>query len=351
MRPGLENKQQSKTTMTTMNTKHRIKTIMPFAVVAGLALSLAPTTQAALSISNPSFETPDLAGGFPSGTQPSDWTVDLAGKGGNAIEIEARWSQAGGDSKAGPTDGDQVAYFDKRPGSYTSSMQQSVGTVADVGATLFNLTFDARFGAYDLEADTEVASTNFVAYILVNGVELATWTSTLGAYNAGAGSRLIPNITELGSPANPAPGASADLMGHFSLDLDVSGLDPDHDVVVGFRYESNSDDANYNSRVYVDNVAVQGIPSSSQPFAITEIAYAPDAEPNPTVTLTWTSQPGATYSAFSSLDLSDWSNELADSLGINEDENPNDGNHITVTFPLSDGLEDATDLFLRIQEE
>jgi hypothetical protein len=84
------------------------------------------------------------------------------------------------------------------------------------------------------------------------------------------------------------------------------------------------------------------------PFAITAIDYDPDAD---TVTLTWRSRPGKTYGAFSTLDLSDWSNELADSLGINEDENPDDGNHITVTFPLSDGLEDATDLFLRIQEE
>ena len=82
------------------------------------------------------------------------------------------------------------------------------------------------------------------------------------------------------------------------------------------------------------------------PFAITEIDYDPDAD-----TVTWRSRPNTTYGAFSSFDLSDWSNELADSLGINEDENPNDGNHITVTFPLSDGLEDATDLFLRIQEE
>jgi hypothetical protein len=241
-----------------MNTKHRIKTIMPLAAVAAV-FALAPTAQAALSISNPSFESPDLDGAFPSGTQPSDWTVDLGGKGANAIEIEPRWSQAAGDSKAGPTDGDQVLYFDKRPGSYTSSAEQSVGTVADVGTTLLSLTFDARFGAYDGEADTEVASTIFKAYIKVNGVELATWTSTLGAYNAGAGPRFIPNITELGSPANPAPAASADLMGHFSLDLDVSGLDSAHDVVVGFSYESNSNDANYNSRVYVDNVGVEGV--------------------------------------------------------------------------------------------
>ena len=69
------------------------------------------------------------------------------------------------------------------------------------------------------------------------------------------------------------------------------------------------------------------------------------------MTLTWSSRPDTTYSAFSSLDLSDWSNELADSLGADEDENPDDGAHITVTFPLTDGLEDATDLFFRIQEE
>jgi hypothetical protein len=237
------------------------KMITLFAVL-GMVFALAPVAQAELSISNPSFESPDLDGAFPSGTQPSDWSVDLGGKGANAIEIEPRWSAAAGDSKAGPTDGDQVVHFDKRNNSYTSSMEQVVGTVADVGVTSLSLTFDARFGAYDGEADTEVASTIFKAYIKVNDVELATWTSTLGAYNAGAGPRFIPTITELGSPANPAPLANTNLMGHFSLDLDVSGLTSGHDVVVGFRYESNSDDGNYNSRVYVDNVKVKGFSPS-----------------------------------------------------------------------------------------
>ena len=46
-----------------------------------------------------------------------------------------------------------------------------------------------------------------------------------------------------------------------------------------------------------------------------------------------------------------WSNELADSLGIMEDENPDDGNHITVTLKLENGLEDEPDLSFRIQEE
>ena len=255
-----------------MNTKHRNKSILPLAAVAGLALSLVPAAQAALSLDNPSFEAPERNGAFPGGIQPTGWDVPI---GGNYVEIEARWSALPlgvFGYKAGPTDGDQVLYFDKRPAIYTSSAEQSVGTVADVGATTLSLTFDARLGEYDGNDGIENATTNFVAYILVNDVELATWTSTLGAYNAGAGPRLIPNITELGSPANPAPAASADLMGHFSLDLDVSGLDSAHDVVVGFRYESNSTtEGNYNSRVYVDNVAVQGVPEPSTTFAITSI--------------------------------------------------------------------------------
>jgi len=90
------------------------------------------------------------------------------------------------------------------------------------------------------------------------------------------------------------------------------------------------------------------ITGGAVPFVITAVDYDPDAD---TVTLTWRSRPNTSYSAFSSFDLSDWSNELADSLGAAEDENPDDGNHITVTFSLENGLEDATDLFLRIQEE
>jgi hypothetical protein len=89
-------------------------------------------------------------------------------------------------------------------------------------------------------------------------------------------------------------------------------------------------------------------PSSS--FAITEIDYDPDADP-PTVTLTWRSRPGTTYGAFSSFDLSDWSNEVADSLDADTEGIIVDGNLLTMSFKLEDGLENATDLFLRIQEE
>ena len=53
-----------------------------------------------------------------------------------------------------------------------------------------------------------------------------------------------------------------------------------------------------------------------------------------------------------STDLSDWSNELVDSIGSKEDENIEDGNHITYSFDLVDeGLDSETDLFFRIEEQ
>jgi hypothetical protein len=63
------------------------------------------------------------------------------------------------------------------------------------------------------------------------------------------------------------------------------------------------------------------------------------------------SQSTTTYKAFATLDLSDWSNELADSLGAAADEIADDGNHITVTLKLMFGLEDEPDVLFRIQEE
>ena len=93
------------------------------------------------------------------------------------------------------------------------------------------------------------------------------------------------------------------------------------------------------------------MPGSTTPVADLEIAaidYDPDAD---TVTLTWRSRPNTTYKAFSSLDLSDWTNELADSLGPETEGIIVVGDLLTMSFPLTDGLENATDVFFRLEEE
>jgi hypothetical protein len=71
----------------------------------------------------------------------------------------------------------------------------------------------------------------------------------------------------------------------------------------------------------------------SSTFAITEIEYDPNAAPNPTVTLTWRNSGAATYIAYLSPDLSDWGEDLDDSISAEDDENTEDSDHITVTFP------------------
>lgn len=83
---------------------------------------------------------------------------------------------------------------------------------------------------------------------------------------------------------------------------------------------------------------------------ITEIVYNSDAEPNPTVTLTWRNSGAATYIAKVSPDMTDWSADLDDGIVDERDENPDDPDHITVTFPLEGVQPDTPRLFFRIEE-
>ena len=83
---------------------------------------------------------------------------------------------------------------------------------------------------------------------------------------------------------------------------------------------------------------------------ITEIVYNSDAEPNPTVTLTWRNSGAATYIAKVSPDMTDWSADLDDGVTDESDENPEDADQITVTFPLEGFQPDTPRLFFRIEE-
>ena len=85
------------------------------------------------------------------------------------------------------------------------------------------------------------------------------------------------------------------------------------------------------------------------PFVITDFQYAPDAVPNPTVTLTWGNTGAASYAAFFSPDLRNWDGDLDDSILPADDENPGDPDTITVTFELVGPLATAADLFFRVE--
>ncbi|MDA7518255.1 hypothetical protein N9195_02350 [bacterium] len=103
-----------------------------------------------------------------------------------------------------------------------------------------------------------------------------------------------------------------------------------------------------------DRLAVAAVNGTSLtprgPFVITDIEYARDAEPNPTVTLTWPKTGAASYVVKYSPDLIDWDADLDDGVTDESDENPEDADQITVTFPLVGDPEDAPVLFFRIEE-
>lgn len=70
------------------------------------------------------------------------------------------------------------------------------------------------------------------------------------------------------------------------------------------------------------------------------------------MTLTWMPRSDRSYRVVSSTGLDSWSHELGNGLGLAQDENPDDGGRITVTFDLADSLlEDEPRLFFRVEEE
>jgi hypothetical protein len=117
------------------------------------------------------------------------------------------------------------------------------------------------------------------------------------------------------------------------------------------RFTANSINAGANGGAFTfREIDVEGVESGPQlPFAITEIVYSPEAD---TVTLTWRSRASEMYIAKYSLEMGNWDFDIGDGLTMEDnDENPDDGDHLTMTFPLTDGLEILGDLFFRIEQQ
>ena len=91
------------------------------------------------------------------------------------------------------------------------------------------------------------------------------------------------------------------------------------------------------------------IGAAGTPFAITEIIHSPEDD---LLTLTWTSTPGATYAVTYSSDLREWGGDLDDGIMEDSDENPDDGDKITVTFDLgAAGLGEDERVFFRVERQ
>lgn len=98
---------------------------------------------------------------------------------------------------------------------------------------------------------------------------------------------------------------------------------------------------------YMDDVSIDLGGGSGGAFAITEIELGPNAD---FVTLTWRKTGAANYIAKVSSDMTGWDSDLNDDIDNEDDERPADAEHITLTFPLTGGLENELKLFFRIEE-
>lgn len=90
---------------------------------------------------------------------------------------------------------------------------------------------------------------------------------------------------------------------------------------------------------------------ASGTFEITDISYSPAVLPDTphSVTLTWRNTGAPNYVVRFSPDLVDWTSDLDDGVAPDRDENTDDPDHITVTFPLTGGLEDDSALYFRVE--
>lgn len=115
-----------------------------------------------------------------------------------------------------------------------------------------------------------------------------------------------------------------------------------------------SEVAVWNERLSEERIAdlANGGPVVTGPvvFEITDFVFSPESLPTPTVSLTWRNTGAETYAVRFSPDLMDWSGVLNESVSATQDENTDDGDYITVTFPLAGGLENESVVFFRIEQ-
>lgn len=138
-----------------------------------------------------------------------------------------------------------------------------------------------------------------------------------------------------------------------SMVEDLSGIDTVFGVANEYRAAQDNNLEGLIDEVRVSNIAraAGDMLFSSAPaanFEITGIVYPPAGD---SVVLTWNSRPGEIYAVKYSTDLTNWVDELDDNATAARDENPDDGDKITITFDLvPPNLQGKQRLFFRVEK-
>jgi hypothetical protein len=215
-----------------------MKKLITLFAIAGMFLALAPTAQAAtLTVDNFSFESPDQSGDN-SGAIPTDWT---------RVGISDSSGLEGRAAKHGATDGVQVMMLDDRSGGadFVIVTSTSIGTGAALkllGDTL-TITFDARHGAMDGEADATDSTVTFDAFVSIGGVKDLSnnFTTDMGASSLLRKATPIFNDTGL-------------TMDTFSFTVPTASMGDADAIAINFGQSWTSDNG---VRNYVDNVRAE----------------------------------------------------------------------------------------------
>jgi hypothetical protein len=190
-------------------------------------------------------------------------------------------------------------------------------------------------------------------------VTVSNWTHLAITYDAGTDTKSLWVDGVVSVTSNVPQSGPTQYSPNGTVEMKNLHIGSGQDDGSNFFFSGNIDDVSIwdtaLSQSEIQNIMNNGIPEPSAvaPFAITGIDYAPDAEPNPTVTLTWRKSGADSYIAKYSLDMTDWGADIGAGLNAEDhDENPGDPDHITATFDLAAfALDNETDLFFRIEEE
>ena len=276
--------------------------------------STAPTQPP--SAINGSFETPDFSAvGYqeiPVGATVGGWTHHSGSY--SAWIVNENYAVPQFPAAA---DGDQMLEFDHRSSS-SSLIYRSVGTTAVTG----NVTVSADFALRNFNAGPPLPNAGFRLLLLSGTPSNFTTLADSGVLTHTS----VATWVERSLTATNVPAGTAVFVG---LRANLWGTPP---------FTSTS-----HVFTLVDDVRVV------LPIAITDFDYAPETG---SVTLTWNSRPTSSYRVVGSTGLIDWNHQFGIGIGVAQDQNLNDGDHITFSFNLTTFLlQNEPRLFFRVEEE
>jgi hypothetical protein len=324
-----------------MNTKHRIKTILPLAVVAAV-FALAPAVQAEV-IPPIDYDGPyrlamittsmaDATFGGATSTDIADYNAFVTAAANlvpDLVDLETTWKCIGStltvDAKV-----NTGTYTTADGGDYNAATDVPIYTTTGLRIAANN---DALWGGSGIENIISFDDGTVVPPYA--GPQIAPCFTGTRDTGLGDGSADIKDDNVLGSPNG---GGNYIIVtrggGTTSNNNDTGWIDgpSDHAEVYWLHHLMGLSDV------------IGGVPAA--PFAITEIDYASTTG---MLTLTWTSKPNETYGVYYSTDMTNWESYVDDSV-------PADAVETTTTvvfdlngiFPGPDGIPER--VYFRVQK-